>query len=492
MSKYLFFIVSFFSVFTVSGQNPILLDPGEIELESELIDAMQFVVLEKYDDALELLRDIKDKINDDGIVEYEMSKIYFSQKNYDSAEVFAKKAMLKDNTKLIYKTLLTDILVKEKKYLEAAELMYKNLDQSYFDRKKYYRIADYYQRAKETDKAIAVLNRLEKKTGTDSDVELYKFNIYLRAKKYNKALKLVDVLLKKTPADIKILEKKALVYRMMSKEEDAEKVYKQILKLDPGNPIALSYMNAVNRFDNNEKNYILGLFPLLKSEKVTEDNKMKMLLPFVSKVSEESNLTNVMMEAAEILIKQYPESAKANSLMGDVMYNSGKLQESAGYYEKALKNNKSNYFIWKQLMTIYTINEDWKSLAEISEKAIDYYPNQVSGYYYAGRANIYLGKIEDGLEFLEDAMDFASGKYIEEIKLMQASGYIGKNKPDKATEILNSLEGGFTKNHPFYWELMGDLEYKKGDRSKAKEYWTKSLKLGNTTKRLDKKIRILK
>ena len=141
-------------------------------------------------------------------------------------------------------------------------------------------------------------------------------------------------------------------------------------------------------------------------------------------------------------------------------------------------------------MTIYTLNEDWNSLAEISENAIDYYPNQVSGYYYAGRANIYLGKIDKGLEFLDEAFDFATGKYVKEIKLMQASGFIGKGNLDRAEDILNSLEKEFTANHPFYWELKGDIENEKGNLDKAKEFWNKSFELGNTTKRLKIKLNI--
>ncbi len=488
MTKIIFYIIFFFSAFSVFGQNPELKDQSEVELESELIDAMQYVVLEKYDEALEKLRDIKDRINDDGIAEYEMAKIYFSMDKFDEAEVFIKKAIKKDNTKFVYKTLLVDIYVKEKKYHEAAELMNNNIDKYYFDRKKYYQIADFYQRAKETDKAIAVLNKLESKTSNDTEIELYKFNIILRNREYKNALKLVNKLLKKSPSNIKILEKKALVYRMMNKEKDAEKIYNQILDLDPSNPNALSYMNAVKNFDRNEKDYVRGLIPLLKNEKLSEDKKMKMLLPFVSKISENNNLTDVMMEAANIMIKQYPESAKANSLYGDILYNSGNISKSIEYYKNALKYNKSNYFIWKQLMTIYTLNEDWNSLAEISENAIDYYPNQVSGYYYAGRANIYLGKIDKGLEFLDEALDFATGKYVEEIKLMQASGFIGKGNLDRAEDILNSLEKEFTANHPFYWELKGDIENEKGNLDKAKEFWNKSFELGNTTKRLKIKL----
>ena len=488
MAKIIFYIIFFFSAFSVYPQYPVLKDPDEVQLESELIDAMQYVVLDKYDEALEKLRDIKDKLNDDGVADFEMAKIYFKQKKYDEAEIYAKKAVQKDDTKFAYKSLLIDIFVKEKKYYEAAELMNNNLDHYYFDRKKYYRIADLYQRAKETDKAIEVLDKLESKTADDTEVELYKFNIFLRNREYKKALKLVDKLLKTSPSNITVLEKKALVYRMMNKEKEAEEVYNRILELDPANPAALSYMNAVKSFDKNEKDYVKGLIPLLKNEKISEDKKIKMLLPFVTKVAENDNLNDVMLEAADILIKQYPESAKVNSLYGDILYNTGNITGSIEYYKNALKYNKSNFLIWKQLMTIYTINEDWESLAGLSENAIDYYPNQVSGYYYAGRANIYLGKIDKGMEFLDEALDFATGKYVEEIKLMQASGYIAKGELDKAEEILNSLEKEFTTNHPFYWELKGDIENKKGNSDKAKEYWNKSFELGNTTKRLKTKL----
>ena len=488
MFKSIYTIVFMLIFSVVQGQNPVLEDPGKIEIESEFINGMQYVVLEKYDDALEKFRDIKDKLKNDGIADYEMAKIYYSKGKYDEAELYAKTAIKKDNSKEVYKSLLTNILIKEAKYSEAADILKRDLDNSYFDRKKYYRIADLYQRNKETAKAIEILNNLEDKTKNDTEIELYKFNIYLRARKYKKALKLVNKLLKETPSNIKILSKKALVFRMLNKENEAKRIYGKILELDPANPNALSYMSAVKNFNKNEKDYIESLFPLLENDKVAEDKKMKTLLPFVSKVSENGNLNEVMLKAARILLKQYPESAKVYSLYGDILYNSGKIKESASYYEKSLKYAKSNYLIWKQLMTIYTLTEDWKSLAEISENAIDYYPNQVSGYYYAGRANIYLGKIDKGLEFLEEALDIASPEYSKEIKLMQANAFIKKGNLKKADNILNSPNEDFSQNHPFYWELKGDLEDKKGNSDKAKMYWNKSFDLGNNTKRIKEKL----
>ncbi|HHB51911.1 MAG TPA: tetratricopeptide repeat protein [Saprospiraceae bacterium] len=486
--KIFVFLIVFIGNSYLMGQKPAQMLPQEILLENELIDAVQNIALEKYDDALEKLKDIKDKIKSDGIAEFEMAKIYFTKGEYDEAEFYIRKALEKDDSKLVYSQLLVDILSKKKKYDEAAEVLEKSLIKNYYNRKDYYKVADFYRKAGETDKALSVLNKLEYKTKDDRDIELYKYNILLRSKRYKDALALVEKYLKNNSGDIQFLEKKALVYRLTNKEKEAEKVYKQILNIAPDNPNALSYLSAIKNFNKSEVEYIRGLFPLLKNEKIDEDTKIKRLMPFVSKVSEDGSINKVLFEAGDIMLKQYPESAKTNSLYADLLYNSGKVAESAKYYEKALENNKSNYIIWKQLMAIYTLTENWKALDRVSEEAINYYPNQVSGYYYAGRALINMNKIKEGLDYLDEAKDYASDNYLGEIKLMEAKGYLNLGKIDKSSSIMISLDDNFAKEHPYYWELKGDIEYKKGNNAKAMEYWNKSVKLGNTTKRLKEKM----
>jgi len=491
MTKLYFSIFMIFAFLRVNTQNPVAIDPETIDLETDFIAAMQDVALEEYDDALVEFKKIKNKVKNDGIVDFEIAKIYLVKNEVEEAEKYAKKAIHKDDTKSIYKLFLLDVLQDQNKYEEAAQLMESMLNKSHFERVDYFKTAGLYQKAKNTKKALAVLNLLEEKTGFDKEVELQKVNVLLRNKNYKKALKTLDDLIKKQGDNVDVLSKKAMTFRLMNDNKKATETYKRILKIDSQNPVALSYLHTAQRFAQKEEDYIKSLFPMLENDKISLDKKIKMLIPFVEKVSKNSPVTADLMTAAKIILKQYPDDAKSNALMADILYNSDNLAESEIYYKKSLDDSKRNFEIWKQLMTIYSYLEKWQKLAKLSEEAIDYYPNQVIGYYNAGKAYINLEKPKKGLDLLEEALTYTGEKtkIHNEILLMITYGYLKDGKIKKAEKTLKNIDENFGKNHPYYWELMGDIANNKGEVENAKNYWQKSLKMGNNTKRLLNKLK---
>jgi len=491
MIKYIFTIITLLISYFSFCQDPILVETREVNLETEFIIAMQDVALEDYDEALDKFKKLKRQIHNDGIVEYEMAKIYLLRNNEAEAEFYIKKALEKDNNKLIYKQFLLDVLNNQKKYREAANLMEQMLEENSYERRLYFKTADLYQLAKQTDKALQILENLTKKVGYNRDIELHKVNILLRNRDYNKALKVIDAVLKKNKNDIKSLLKKALVHRMLNESKKAGDTYSKILKLDPKNPQAGSYLNAVNKFNKSEEEYIVGLEQTLKNSQIPIDDKIKLLIPFVNKVSKGNSINDVIIKSSKYILEQYPNNEKSNALHADILYNTEDFENSLKYYNESLKYSKNNYEVWKQIMTLNTMLGKWKHLAKISEESIDYYPNQVLGYYNAGRAYINLNKIDKGLDYLDEALSYVgeNSKFKAEIVLMQANGYILKNKTKKAIELLKNLNEEFKNKHPFYWELMGNIEEKEGESEKAKGYWKKSQELGNNSERLLNKLK---
>ena len=491
MNKYFFSVLLIFTLLKINAQDPVSVAPESIDLETDFITAMQDVALEEYDDALSKFKKLKNKVKNDGIIDFEIAKIYLVKNEVEEAENYAKKAIAKDGTKSIYKLFLLDVLKEQSKYEEAAQLMESILSNQSFDRVNYFKTAAMYQRAKNTKKALAVLDLLEKKTGYSRDIELQKANILLRDKNYKKAIKILDESLKKQGDNIDVLMKKAMVYRLMNNNKKAIETYKNILVLDSQNPIALSYIHTVEKFKQREEDYLQELFPMLKNPEIALDDKIKTLIPFVGQVSKDLPLTSQLISASKIILGQYPDDAKSNALHADILYNSGNIEESEFYYKKSLADSKKNFDIWKQLMSIYLYLEKWNELAKLSENAIDYYPNQVIGYYNAGKAYINLGKIDKGLDYLDEALSYTSkkNKMHNEIKLMQAHGYISVGKIKKAVQVLDEIDKDFKKNHPYYLELMGDIENENGAAEQAKKYWQQSLQLGNNTKRLLNKLK---
>lgn len=494
MFKYFILIAFLFRIIPIQSQEIIDEAPPsnlEVDLESEFILAMQDEVLEKYDDAIEKFKKLIKKTPGEGIAEYHIAKILLKQNKTEDALFQAKKAVEKNPSNIYFKEILKEIYENTRDYKSAADLMLTIIPTHKFDRKEYYELAELYSKANETDKAIEVLEKLDKTAGFDLQTEFYKVSLLLKAKDYEKAKKVIELLDKKMPGNIEILQKMTMVYRSMNDTKKIDDIYKKILKIDPQNPQALSYFSTQKKANQSEKNYISDLYPYLNNTEIGVDEKILTLAPYVENISKDHPLLNDLTHAAEILIKLYPHNARTNALYADLLYNAEQTLKSIDYYRESLKYEKSNFMIWKQLMVIYTTIEDWNNLAKLSTEAIDYYPNHSVAYYYAGRAYISLNQVSKAIEYLDESLLLAqkNEKFRNEIMLMKANAFIIEGKTSDASSILNTTDESIKANHPFYFELKGDIEMKTGNKEKALEYWKKSYDTGNNSKRLSDKLK---
>lgn len=463
----------------------------EVDLESDLIIAMQDIVLERYDEAIEKLRDLIRKTPDTGVPEFHLARILMKQSEDESAIVQAKRALAKNPENKDYKELLMELYKKTEDYASAAVIMAELINDRKYIRKDYHELAGLYQKAKQTEKAIEVLDRINISAGFDINTEFYKVHLLLNDRDNDGALKTLQKLNSDHPDNIEVLQRMARVYQLMNDETNTETVYKKILDIDPENPRAVSYFTTQRKAGQSDQNHITRLIPYLNNTAINVDEKILTLAPYVENVSEESPFLSDLINAAEILLSMYPTNARTNALYADLMYNSGNVKKSIDYYNATLKYDKSNFLIWKQLMVIYSLMEDWEALSKISLEALDYYPNQAEVYYHAGRASVNLGRFRDAHMFIDDGIMLAlnTEPLFSELKLIKAKVFIQEKKYSDAESVLQDVHSNLKDSHPLFLEIRGDLEIYKGNPDKALELWKDSYNRGNRSKRLAEKMK---
>lgn len=463
----------------------------ENDTESEFILAMKDVALDKNEEAIEKFKNLIKKSPNDGISEYQIAKIYFKQADYSNAQIYAKKAIEKQTTNIYYKELLIEIYNKNKDFKSAADLMKSIIAEHKFDRKEYFELADMYAKAKDVNAAINVLCELEKLTGTEIQIEFQKISYLLRDQEYTNAMKLAEKLEKSNQNNVEVLLKKAMISRLQGDEKMTEATYEKIKNLDPQNPQALSYYTSKKNTNQNESNYFKNLQPFLQNQYISLDEKILTLAPYVANISNKSETANDLTKAVKTVVDMYPNSAKSNSLYADLLYNTDQTEESLEFYKLSLKFDKSNFTIWKQILLIYNEKEDWKNLEKICTEAIDFYPNHSVLYFYLGKALLNLGNFAKAHEQLEESLSLVQDnpKFKNEILMMKANAFIKEKKIKDANMVMDSLDENTKINHPYYFELKGDIESFNSNNEQALEYWRISVEKGNTTKSIISKYK---
>ena len=112
------------------------------------------------------------------------------------------------------------------------------------------------------------------------------------------------------------------------------------------------------------------------------------------------------LELSEILRKTHPDDPMADTFYASMLYENKEYEQSRTIVRKIIKTVSGNYGLWEQLLFCDLYLEDYKSLAEDSENAIDLFPSYPLPYFMAGIGNFQLKDFVKAQAYLESGKDF--------------------------------------------------------------------------------------
>lgn len=253
---------------------------------------------------------------------------------------------------------------------------------------------------KEPDKAVGVLDDLEKLHGFNEDIILQKYRIYSEMKKYDKAIAEMEKLIKSNPYDVRNYGIVAELYEEIGNKAKAMEYYNKILELEPGNGVV--HLSLAQYYYNNgeteKSNKELKL--AFESVSLDIDTKMQILLDYYERSVSDPVLKKEAYELLDILVRVHPKEAKAWSIYGDFLASDNKLKEAREMFRKAMEQDKSVYLIWNEMLILSSQLADWKTLYEDSKEAKDLFPTQAPFYYFFGVSSFQEKKYEECIEAL--------------------------------------------------------------------------------------------
>lgn len=396
-----------------------------------LLEAERQQVLEHYDAAFDLMEHCK-QLNPNGAEAWFMQSLYYKSLDRDSMSLEClKRAVALNPSNKHYLERLAQMYAETNDY-DEAKAVYEDLVERDHNRTDVLNtLVQFYQKDKEYDKMLWVIERMEALEGVSEELTLAKLQVFERKDDLKSAYKALKSLSDEYPNDLNYKVMMGNWLMKKNRRKEAFKIFSKALKEDPNNSYVLSsvydYYREVGEdtLAHRMMETILGNKKTETSLKVTmlrqviQDNERdggdstKVLAVFdrVMEVNPQ-DADMAEMKAAYMVLKDFPTDS-INAALCQVL---AIAPDNAGARLQILQN------LWPE--------KRWDEIIEFCKPAVQYNPDEMAFYYFLGLA--YYQK-----EDKENALDaFRRG--------------VGEITPQSNKDIVSD-----------FYALMGDILHEK-------------------------------
>ncbi len=446
------------------GRGKSVSQEDSMQIRAILIEADQQKMIGNKEKALETFKKAFKVDSTLASVHFEIAKILRERKERSEALKHAKKAAAIDPSNFWYQKFLADLYTEYGSYEKAAEIYAKLRKKKDGNLELLYRHANALVRAGRREKAIAVYDSIESRTGLRPRITLQKQRLYRKMGENEKAIKELKRLTENFPEETKYYGIMAETYQKMGAEKKALETYDRLLEVDPDNGKAHLSLSRLYRKRGNKEKALDHLKKGYKSRSLGVDKKVKVLLNYFSLSKQSNAFKEEAYQLLDILIKSHPEEAKAYTVYGDFLFRDGKLDSARRMFKKALNLNANKFPIWQQVLLIDQRKGMTDSLLADARRAKEYFPNQPKVHLFEGIALMEKGRNEEGVERLEYGkrlvVDDPDLKYRFLERIGEAYHRIGEHQRsdrafDQALEI-RSEDPFLLNNYAYYLSERGD------------------------------------
>lgn len=472
-------IISILLVSLTLGLQGQRMSEDDVRIEDLYIAANQKKILKKYGDAIQIYKKILGENEVNAAVHHDMARIYLAMEEKEKAVSSAKKAVKFGPENIWYQMTLAQIYEEEMNFQGAASALRAVLAKRPTE-EVYIRWAKDLELGDQKAAAIEALNEADQKFGWSEYRSDAKVDLLLALDKQKEAIAEVKKWSDRYPNNSDYLVKLAAFHEFLSENKKAKKLYAKVLEIDPFNETAILKNQASLKGKDNTGN---GALSLVNDDRISLDNKIKAIIPILD--SKDASVD----EACLSLIEQYPDDAKVHALYGDALWLQERNAEAAEQYKKSLIHGKGVYQVWDQLMAALSLEQNMEELADVSSDALDYYPNQAGPYYYQAYSALKANDLDEADELVDEALFIGgNGKdyIIEKAHLLKATILDTKGDTEAAAKYFEGISDNQRSAATF--EMLGDLYFKLGQKTKAATAWKESITLGGDKSRITTKI----
>lgn len=428
--------------------------------------------------AIELFEELAKTDPKNPVSFYELSQLYADDRKIDKAEANIKKAVALYGDNKWYSAAYADILAKQGKYQDAAEVAAALADKEKDDASYSAQAADYFERAKDYRSALKYLDKALV-LGADEELQAQKIRIYLQMKQFDKAAEVGQQMIASDPRNIKYYKLLGDLYDNNNMPEKELKVYQDANKLMPDEPlIEIGLADGYLKMGDTVsfRKYVKKSITSSKLETATQ---LQFLYVYIQSLKEsEQNTEGQSILSA--LLKQHPDDPRVLSTYADFLAADMRIDSAVVFYKKAVAIKASDFDVWNRLLNAYAFQNNADSLIKYSEKVTRLFPNQAIVHYYNSLGHYNKKEYPAAVKAMKRAIDMqpeTDTKKLAEFYSMLGEIY---NSSKQFAESDKAFDEAL-KNDPQNASTLNNYAYflsERGERlAKAKEMSAQSLKI---------------
>ena len=389
-------------------------EESELEKQDKLIEAKMQEEAGNVDRALSLYRELLQTDPNYGAANYEMGRLQTNVWSIDSALFFTERAVKAAPQNVWYRLQAAQLYRASRQDDKLTAEWETIVEQNPEVLEYYYELSNAYIQAGKLDRAIEVLNRVERRIGVTEPIALQKQKLWLAQGKEKQAVKEVEALSEATPHETKYNAILAETYMKTGDYKKAKTYYDKILQANPEDEyIHISLAQYYKKVGNSEEAY-RELKRGFASPALECQTKLQILGSFYSSEEFYGSESRYAFELVDDALQGCSDSTAYALFYGDVLMKQQKFAEAAAQFRIHLAHDSSQYEVWEALLICESMSRERTALVDHAHRASALFPLHILPYHLLGYDLLYDKRYSEAADYLHkcEQIGFANG-YLE-------------------------------------------------------------------------------
>lgn len=408
------------------------------------LEAVNKRLAERHDEAFELYKHCLDIKPDAGEVLFDLGIYYLALNDDEASEKYLRRATAIEPDNIDYKEVLASFYMRKRESTKALPVLEDMARCNPSRSDVLAQLVNMYKDNGDYRSAIRAIDRIETLEGRNVSLSLQKFGLYRELKENDKAFDELEKLAEENPNDAAYRVLIGDQYLLVGQTEKAYDIYKEVQEKEPDNQALRMSLLEYYKQSGQDSLYNAQLEDLLYGRSIEDRARVMLMRNYIVDCETEKRDSTIVLSVFDRIFASEPETVDMLTLYASYLQLKHMNEKRDEVWERVLKLEPDNRMALLQLLESAIDKQDYLRIAELSNKCIKHYPDELICYYYMGVSYYQLDRNKEALE------TFRTG--------------VRQVKPDSDIKLVSDM-----------FSMMGDLYYADGQKDSAFAAYDSSL-----------------